>query len=83
MNISPDQPNIDPHTHRYVAGLYEDKFGISDISFDTAMETMRRYPLIDFYGLQFHIGSQIMEQDVFAMVEGNQIVCCSNPRGWW
>lgn len=78
-------PNIDPHTHQHITtGLYEDKFGISDISFDAAMETMKRYPFIDFFGLQFHIGSQIMEvEDVFAMVcrKANQIVSLFESKG--
>ena len=55
-------PNIDPHTHHYITtGLYEDKFGISDRSFDEAVAMVKDNPCIDFYGLQFHIGSQILE----------------------
>ena len=55
-------PNIDPHTHHYITtGLYEDKFGISDRSFDEAAAMVRDNPFIDFFGLQFHIGSQILE----------------------
>ena len=55
-------PNIDPHTHHYITtGLYEDKFGISDRSFDEAVAMVKDNPYIDFFGLQFHIGSQIME----------------------
>ncbi len=55
-------PNIDPHTHHYITtGLYEDKFGISDRSFDEAVAMVKDNPFIDFFGLQFHIGSQIME----------------------
>ena len=55
-------PNIDPHTHHYITtGLYEDKFGISDRSFDEAVAMVKDNPYIDFYGLQFHIGSQILD----------------------
>ena len=55
-------PNIDPHTHHYITtGLYEDKFGISDRSFDEAVAMVKDNPYIDFFCLQFHIGSQIME----------------------
>ena len=55
-------PNIDPNTHHYITtGLYEDKFGISDRSFDEAVAMVKDNPYIDFFGLQFHIGSQIME----------------------
>ena len=55
-------PNIDPHTHHYITtGLYEDKFGISDRSFDEAVAMVRDNPYIEVFGLQFHIGSQILE----------------------
>ncbi len=62
-------PNIDPHTHHYITtGLYEDKFGISDRSFDEALAMVRDNPNIDFFGLQFHIGSQILEvEDVIKL----------------
>lgn len=62
-------PNIDPHTHHYITtGLYEDKFGISDRSFDEALAMVRDNPYIDFFGLQFHIGSQILEvEDVIKL----------------
>lgn len=62
-------PNIDPHTHHYITtGLYEDKFGISDVGFDGAVTLLRQFPNIDFYGLQFHIGSQIMDvEEVFRL----------------
>jgi len=55
-------PNIDAHTHHYITtGLYEDKFGISDHSFDDAVALFRSYDNLDFFGLQFHIGSQILD----------------------
>ena len=62
-------PNIDPHTHHYITtGLYEDKFGISDRSFGEAVAMVKDNPYIDFYGLQFHIGSQILEvEDVIKL----------------
>ena len=62
-------PNIDPHTHHYITtGLYEDKFGISDRSFGEAVTMVKDNPYIDFYGLQFHIGSQILEvEDVIKL----------------
>ena len=59
-------PNIDPHTHHYITtGLYEDKFGISDRSFDEAVAMVKDNPYIDFFGLQFHIGSQILDMSDF------------------
>ena len=67
-------PNIDPHTHHYITtGLYEDKFGISDRSFDEAVAMVRDNPFIDFYGLQFHIGSQILEVDSVVKLECEKV----------
>ena len=67
-------PNIDPHTHHYITtGLYEDKFGISDRSFDEAVAMVRENPCIDFYGLQFHIGSQILEVEDVVRLECEKV----------
>ena len=63
-------PNIDAHTHHYsTTGLYEDKFGISDRSFDEAVALVNACPNIDFYGLQFHIGSQILDVEDVVKLE--------------
>ena len=63
-------PNIDAHTHHYITtGLYEDKFGISDRSFDEAVALVNACPNIDFYGLQFHIGSQILDVEDVVKLE--------------
>lgn len=78
-------PNIDPHTHHYITtGLYEDKFGISDRSFDEAVAMMENCPNIEFFGLQFHIGSQILEvEDVIALEckKVNEIVARFESNG--
>ena len=67
-------PNIDAHTHHYITtGLYEDKFGISDRSFDEAVAMVKDNPYIDFYGLQFHIGSQIMEVEDVVKLECEKV----------
>lgn len=62
-------PDIDAHTHKYVTtGLVENKFGISSYDFDSLVELLGRCQNIDFTGLHFHIGSQIMSVgDVFAL----------------
>jgi diaminopimelate decarboxylase len=62
-------PNIDAHTHRYVTtGLYENKFGISDHDFDSAIKLLAESKHLNFIGLQFHIGSQItLVKDVFSL----------------
>jgi len=58
-------PNIDPHTHRYLAtGVAESKFGLS-ISTGDALQAARRVaahaPRLQLVGLHVHIGSQIFD----------------------
>ena len=62
-------PNIDPHTHKYITtGLEENKFGISAYEFDAAVEKVRSCPHLSFEGVQFHIGSQITDvENVFSL----------------
>lgn len=62
-------PDIDAHTHKYVTtGLYENKFGISQHEFDKLIDILKRSENINFYGLHFHIGSQITRvTEVFAL----------------
>lgn len=53
-------PDIDAHTHKYVTtGLYENKFGISQHEFDKLIDIIKKSEHVNFYGLHFHIGSQI------------------------
>lgn len=55
-------PDIDAHTHKYVTtGLEENKFGISRHEFDGAIELLKRCKSVDFRGLHFHVGSQILD----------------------
>lgn len=55
-------PDIDAHTHKYVTtGLEENKFGISRHEFDSVIELLRRCKSVDFRGLHFHVGSQILD----------------------
>ena len=62
-------PDIDAHTHKYVTtGLYENKFGISQHEFDKLIEIIQKSEHIDFFGLHFHIGSQITRvEEVYAL----------------
>ncbi len=67
-------PNIDAHTHQYITtGLYEDKFGLSDMSFDGAVEMLKSDPALDFFGLQFHIGSQILDVENVVSLECSRV----------
>lgn len=55
-------PDIDAHTHKYVTtGLEENKFGISRHEFDSVIELLRKCKSVDFRGLHFHVGSQILD----------------------
>ena len=62
-------PDIDAHTHKYVTtGLYENKFGISNHEFDKLIEFLQKSEHINFFGLHFHIGSQITRvNEVFSL----------------
>ena len=62
-------PDIDAHTHKYVTtGLYENKFGISQHEFDKLIDIIKKSEHINFYGLHFHLGSQITRvSEVFAL----------------
>jgi len=59
-------PNIDPHTHRYITtGTVESKFGVD---FDTAriiFLNRENFKNVQFLGLHVHIGSQITQVDPF------------------
>lgn len=55
-------PNIDAHTHKYVTtGLEENKFGISRHEFDSVIDLLKSCKSVDFRGLHFHVGSQILD----------------------
>lgn len=59
-------PNIDPHTHRYITtGTVESKFGVD---FETAriiFFNRENFKNVDISGLHVHIGSQITQVDPF------------------
>ena len=62
-------PNIDPHTHKYITtGLEENKFGISRFEFEAAVEKLKACSNLELKGLLFHIGSQITDvSNVFGL----------------
>ena len=62
-------PNIDAHTHRYVTtGLDENKFGIPACDFEAVADFLKESPSLEFMGLHFHVGSQIMDiQEIFSL----------------
>ena len=59
-------PNVNAHTHHYITtGLEENKFGLNAWEFDKLFETLRSTKNVRLVGLHFHIGSQIMDLNVF------------------
>jgi len=60
-------PNVDAKTHFYITtGIEENKFGIEACNLMEAIECCKSLSNINFRGLHFHIGSQIMQLDVFS-----------------
>ncbi len=62
-------PDIDAHTHKYIStGRKQDKFGISPWMFEEVLSVFKNSPNLEFIGLHFHIGSQILELDIFRIL---------------
>ena len=59
-------PNVGAHTHANITtGLAENKFGINLENMEQAVQKALSLPNIDFLGLHFHIGSQILDMTDF------------------
>ena len=59
-------PNVGAHTHANITtGLAENKFGIAMEDMETVIRKAAALKNIEFIGLHFHIGSQILEMDDF------------------
>ena len=59
-------PDIEAHTHANITtGLAENKFGIAIESMDHIIKEAYKFKNINFIGLHFHIGSQILIMDDF------------------
>ena len=55
-------PNVGAHTHSNITtGLAENKFGINLEQIESVIEQALTLPYIDFEGVHFHIGSQILD----------------------
>lgn len=60
-------PEVGAHTHANITtGTAEDKFGIAMRDMVKAIRLAQEMKNINFLGLHFHIGSQILEMDDFA-----------------
>lgn len=59
-------PGIEAHTHKNITtGLEENKFGIHPSQLHQALNFCESHQFIEFVGLHFHIGSQILSQKPF------------------
>lgn len=59
-------PNLRAHTHANIAtGHAENKFGISIEELDKVIEQLDQFQSIEFIGLHFHIGSQLLDLSDF------------------
>lgn len=59
-------PNVDAHTHANITtGLAENKFGIAMEDMEPAISKAGSMSNINFIGLHFHIGSQILNMNDF------------------
>jgi len=59
-------PNVDAHTHvKITTGLQENKFGINLGLLDNVIDEMLIMKSIRFFGIHFHIGSQITDFSAF------------------
>jgi len=59
-------PNVDAQTHKYITtGLDENKFGIKTWELNDCLEIISTYNSLELIGLHFHVGSQIVDLNVF------------------
>lgn len=59
-------PDVGAHTHANITtGLAENKFGIAMADLDRVIALAMSLPAVDFVGLHFHIGSQILDMGDF------------------
>lgn len=59
-------PNVDAHTHRKITtGLNENKFGIAWEDVLPAVKRVQELAHVEYEGLHFHIGSQILHFEAF------------------
>lgn len=62
-------PGIDAHTHHYITtGLSDNKFGLNPTCLETAFDIISRSSNLKYFGLHFHIGSQITVMEPFRLL---------------
>lgn len=68
-------PNVDPKTHPYITtGFKNNKFGMDKSFLPELLKILRRYPsALNLLGLDFHIGSQLIDIKPFLAAAKNVI----------
>lgn len=77
-------PNVDAHTHaKITTGLNENKFGLAIEDMVPAIRRAQTLSNIEFVGLHFHIGSQILDMAPFAALckRINELLDCLKAEG--
>lgn len=77
-------PDVGAHTHANITtGLAENKFGIALADMEHVIELALSMPNIEFAGLHFHIGSQILDMSDFKLLADrvNQILDQLEAKG--
>ena len=77
-------PNVGADTHANITtGLAENKFGIAMEDMEKVISLANEMKNVEFVGLHFHIGSQIMEMNNFAALAGriNELQDCLDKMG--
>lgn len=77
-------PNVDAHTHHYITtGLDENKFGINSWDLQSVTDTLKQSTNLSFLGIHFHVGSQILDMNVFKSlcVKVNEMQAWFEERG--
>lgn len=60
-------PDVDAHTHEKITtGLNENKFGIAMEDMVSAIRKAEKLEHVNYIGLHFHIGSQVLDVSLFA-----------------
>lgn len=62
-------PNVDAHTHEKITtGLHENKFGLAMEDLIPAIRLCNELEAVEYVGLHFHIGSQILDLSVYEVL---------------
>lgn len=71
-------PNIDAETHANIrTGTEEDKFGIPEMDWEACVAFFKTAKWTQFEGLHYHVGSQVLNMDVFRQLVKRSALDCA------